>query len=99
MRTSTLLAFASIALLVATSCKPNRPPQTARSSRTTTTHHAPSAESSAPAEGGQYPTIGTIERLALDTYADPDRFFSYRRATHRGEPDYGRQISLIGLTG
>ena len=26
-----------------------------------------------------------------------DRFFSYRRATHRGEPDYGRQISLIGL--
>ena len=41
--------------------------------------------------------IGTIERLALDTYADPDRFFSYRRATHRGEPDYGRQIILIGL--
>ena len=41
--------------------------------------------------------VGTIERLALDTYADPDRFFSYRRATHRGEPDYGRQISLIGL--
>ncbi|MEA3063666.1 MAG: hypothetical protein QOJ27_94, partial [Sphingomonadales bacterium] len=25
------------------------------------------------------------------------RFFSYRRATHRGEPDYGRQISLIAL--
>ena len=43
--------------------------------------------------------VGTIERLALDTYADPDRFFSYRRATHRGEPDYGRQISLIGLAG
>jgi YfiH family protein len=41
--------------------------------------------------------VGTIERLALDTYADPDRFFSYRRATHLGEPDYGRQISLIGL--
>lgn len=37
--------------------------------------------------------------LSLDTYADPDRFFSYRRATHRGEPDYGRQISLIGLSG
>ncbi|MBS0284980.1 MAG: polyphenol oxidase, partial [Proteobacteria bacterium] len=30
-------------------------------------------------------------------YADADRFFSYRRATHRGEPDYGRQISIIGL--
>ena len=43
--------------------------------------------------------VGTIERLALDTYADPDRFFSYRRATHLGEPDYGRQISLIGLSG
>jgi YfiH family protein len=43
--------------------------------------------------------VGTIERLALDTYADPDRFFSYRRATHLGEPDYGRQISLIGLAG
>ena len=41
--------------------------------------------------------VGTIERLALDTYAEPDRFFSYRRATHLGEPDYGRQISLIGL--
>ncbi|HEX6218555.1 MAG TPA: laccase domain-containing protein, partial [Sphingomicrobium sp.] len=43
--------------------------------------------------------VGTIERLALDTYAQPDRFFSYRRATHRQEPDYGRQISLIGIRG
>jgi hypothetical protein len=25
-------------------------------------------------------------------------FFSFRRATHRGEPDDGREISLIGLT-
>ena len=41
--------------------------------------------------------VGTVAPLGLDTYADPDRFFSYRRATHRGEPDYGRQISLIGL--
>ncbi|MFT3978368.1 MAG: peptidoglycan editing factor PgeF [Sphingomonas bacterium] len=38
-----------------------------------------------------------IETLGLDTYANPDRFFSYRRATHRGEPDYGRQIAIIGL--
>ena len=38
-----------------------------------------------------------IEALGLDTYSDPDRFFSYRRATHRGEADYGRQISLIAL--
>ena len=41
--------------------------------------------------------IGAIERMGLDTYPDPDRFFSFRRATHRAEPDYGRQISLIGL--
>ena len=41
--------------------------------------------------------IARIEALGLDTYAAPDRFFSYRRATHNSEPDYGRQISLIGL--
>ena len=41
--------------------------------------------------------VGTIEALGLDTYPDEDRFFSYRRATHRGEPTYGRQFSLIGL--
>lgn len=41
--------------------------------------------------------LGQIEALGLDTYSDPDRFYSYRRATHRGEPDYGRQISLIAL--
>jgi YfiH family protein len=38
-----------------------------------------------------------IEALGEDTYSQPERFFSYRRATHRGEPDYGRQISLIAL--
>ena len=43
--------------------------------------------------------IGQVESLRLDTYAEPDRFFSYRRATHQGEPSYGRQISLIGLGG
>lgn len=43
--------------------------------------------------------IGRIEDLALDTYADDARFFSYRRATHRGEASYGRQFSLIGLPG
>ncbi|MBV8685246.1 MAG: peptidoglycan editing factor PgeF [Alphaproteobacteria bacterium] len=36
-----------------------------------------------------------IEALGEDSYSQPDRFFSYRRATHRGEPDYGRQIALI----
>ncbi len=41
--------------------------------------------------------IGRVEALGRDTYAQPDLFYSYRRATHRGEPGYGRQISLIGL--
>jgi YfiH family protein len=41
--------------------------------------------------------VGRVEALGLDTYSDADRFFSYRRATHRGEPDYGRQLSLIAL--
>ena len=42
--------------------------------------------------------VTRIEAMGLDTYADTDRFFSFRRATHRGEADYGRQISLIGLS-
>lgn len=41
--------------------------------------------------------VGTIEDLGLDTYADEARFFSYRRATHRGEPDYGRLVAAITL--
>jgi YfiH family protein len=41
--------------------------------------------------------IAKAEALRLDTYSDPDRFYSYRRSTHRNEPSYGRQISLIGL--
>jgi polyphenol oxidase len=41
--------------------------------------------------------IGQVALLGLDTYADEQRFYSFRRATHRGEPDYGRQISLIGI--
>jgi hypothetical protein len=43
--------------------------------------------------------IGEVEALNLDTYADPDRFFSYRRSTHRGEADYGRQLSAIAIPG
>lgn len=38
-----------------------------------------------------------IEASGLDTYVLDDRFYSYRRATHRIEPTYGRQLSLIGL--
>ena len=41
--------------------------------------------------------LARVERLKLDTYPDPARFYSFRRATHLGEPNYGRQISLIAL--
>ncbi|MCM2477494.1 peptidoglycan editing factor PgeF [Rhizobium sp. CG5] len=37
------------------------------------------------------------ESLDLCTYADPQTFYSYRRTTHAGEPDYGRQISAIAI--
>ncbi|MDQ2879184.1 MAG: peptidoglycan editing factor PgeF [Pseudomonadota bacterium] len=43
--------------------------------------------------------VGRVELIGLDTYADATRFYSYRRATHRGERDNGRQISIIGLPG
>jgi YfiH family protein len=43
--------------------------------------------------------VRRIEALGLDTYALEQDYFSYRRATHRAEPTYGRQISLIGLAG
>jgi polyphenol oxidase len=41
--------------------------------------------------------IASASNLALDTYTDESRFFSYRRATHRAEKDYGRLISAIAL--
>lgn len=41
--------------------------------------------------------IGSIERLSLCTYERESELFSYRRATHRGEKDNGRQISMIVL--
>ena len=39
----------------------------------------------------------TAANLNLCTYADETRFYSYRRATHRGEADYGRLISAITI--
>jgi polyphenol oxidase len=42
--------------------------------------------------------VGAIDNLALCTYADPARFYSYRRATHRAEPDYGRHVNAIALS-
>jgi purine-nucleoside/S-methyl-5'-thioadenosine phosphorylase / adenosine deaminase len=41
--------------------------------------------------------IENFEDLGLCTYAEPDRFFSYRRTTKLGEPDYGRHINAIAL--
>jgi copper oxidase (laccase) domain-containing protein len=35
--------------------------------------------------------------IGLCTYAEPERFFSYRRTTHRGEADYGRLLSAIAV--
>jgi YfiH family protein len=42
--------------------------------------------------------IGAFTDLGLCTYSDEERLFSYRRTTHRKEPDYGRLISAIALT-
>lgn len=41
--------------------------------------------------------IGLAEWTRHCTYGDPKRFFSYRRATHAKEADYGRLISAIRL--
>lgn len=41
--------------------------------------------------------IMRVEDCMLDTYTLENSYYSYRRATHRGEPNYGRQISMIGL--
>ena len=41
--------------------------------------------------------VAGVERLEVDTYTNEQEFFSYRRATHGGEPDYGRQVSVIVL--
>ena len=41
--------------------------------------------------------IGHAEWTRHCTYADPDRFYSYRRTTHAHEADYGRLIAAIRL--
>lgn len=41
--------------------------------------------------------LENVAALHACTYARENDFFSYRRATHRGEKDYGRQISAIAL--
>ena len=42
--------------------------------------------------------VGRVEKLGVCTYPVESGFFSFRRTTHAGEPDYGRQISAIVLT-
>ncbi len=42
--------------------------------------------------------VAKFEDLGLCTYAEPERFYSFRRSTHRSEPDYGRHINAIALT-
>jgi YfiH family protein len=37
-----------------------------------------------------------IDDTGIDTYSD-ERFYSYRRSVHRGEPDYGRHVHAIVL--
>jgi YfiH family protein len=49
------------------------------------------------AERARRAGVGRFEDLGLDTYADETRFFSYRRATHRKEADYGRLVAAIAL--
>jgi polyphenol oxidase len=41
--------------------------------------------------------ISQVEDLGRCTYDDAATFYSYRRATHRGEADYGRHINAIAL--
>ena len=42
--------------------------------------------------------IGRAEDLALCTYDDEQRFFGYRRTTHRNQSHYGRLISAVAIT-
>jgi YfiH family protein len=41
--------------------------------------------------------VGQFEWVGADTCAEPDRFFSNRRAFKQGEADYGRLLSAIVL--
>lgn len=43
--------------------------------------------------------IESVETLDVCTYPPENGFFSFRRTTHAGEPDYGRQLSTIMLNG
>ena len=53
----------------------------------------------APGTGDRLRAAGVAEAawIGACTYSEPERFFSYRHATHAREPDYGRLISAIRL--
>jgi purine-nucleoside/S-methyl-5'-thioadenosine phosphorylase / adenosine deaminase len=42
--------------------------------------------------------LAGFDRLDTCTYANSEQYFSFRRTTHRSEPDYGRNLSAIMLT-
>jgi YfiH family protein len=42
--------------------------------------------------------LASVETLGICTYPPENGFFSFRRTTHAGESDYGRQVSAILLT-
>ncbi len=41
--------------------------------------------------------VGLVERLGIDTFAEPGRYFSYRRTTKAGERHFGLQVAAITL--
>lgn len=43
--------------------------------------------------------VAQARDLGRCTYLEEDLFFSYRRSTHRSEPDYGRLVSAISISG
>ena len=42
--------------------------------------------------------IKNIENIEIDTFSNPETFFSYRRSGQNGEKYYGRCISVILMT-
>ncbi len=43
--------------------------------------------------------VRQVSLMGVDTYAEEENCFSFRRATHRAEANYGRQISAIVING
>ena len=41
--------------------------------------------------------LSSVTDLAADTFSNPGQYYSYRRASQNGAPNYGRQISMIAV--